>query len=141
MDKKQFSVTAFEGITASAVVGFNAGYGHENQSTLDLKQICEDLKVAADKVEQNHGVYVSGSVSIGDAYYKNEWGCPFGGEDVFTLCATCNTTYKPEGFTNGQYISLWREAWVELLHLIMEKYDQTAVTTNINGENFYLKRS
>ena len=125
-------------VSASAVIGINAGYGHKNNSNATLSEIAELLKEKALKVEDETGIYVSAVIGNSKCCYKTDWGCPEGGEDTFTLNADCNPKYS--SLPAEEYIKNWQIAFLRLIELIMEKLEQSAVTAKVGGELLYLNR-
>lgn len=125
-------------ISASAVIGINAGYGHKNDSNATLSEIAELLKKKALKVEDETGIYVSGVIYGSKCYYKTEWGCPEGGEDTFCLNADCNPSYS--SLPAEEYIKKWQVAFLRLVELLMEELEQSAVTAKVGSEVLYLSR-
>ena len=125
-------------VSASAVIGINAGYGHDNDSNATLSEIAELQKKKALQVEDETGIYVSGVISNSKCCYKAEWGCPEGGEDTFTLSADCNPAYS--SLPAEEYINKWQVAFLRLVELLMEELEQSAVTAKVGSEVLYLSR-
>lgn len=87
MEKYLHSSIEFE-----CTVGVTEGYFHNNEdSSLNfiklLKQVCAE-------VENETGLYISFVVKPCKVVYKEEWGCPEDGEDVYVISAVYNPYFE-----------------------------------------------
>ena len=70
--------------------------------------------------------------------YREQWGCPAGGENVIRIEASCNPLYDNEQ-PAAEYIALWKQAFIAILEALMIELDQTTITlTFTDGELVYL---
>lgn len=123
-------------MSAEAIVGVNAGYGHNNEAGIDFDAIAEILKGILSEVESETGIYVSGSISEARTVYKTEWGCPNGGEKTFRFTADCNPTYS--SLSQEEYRVEWSKAYLLVIERLMGVFEQTTVTARVGSEVFYL---
>ena len=124
-------------ISASATFGVNAGYAHENETSVDLKKICELCKKVADEVMEQTGIYVSGTVSEARTFYKTDWGCPVGGEGTFVLMADCNPIFRSEDMDRHLYEYTWIKAFLAMVRLLKAELQQTTVLAKVGPIAYY----
>lgn len=72
------------------VMGDNAGYFHNNENFLNFESIYQEI---AKEVFINSGIYISATIDKSKVIYSTDWGCPEGGEDIYIIKGTCNTTF------------------------------------------------
>lgn len=126
-------------IKAVVVVGLNAGYFHKNQSEATPADFGRLYQQTADEVFEKSGIYVGSLISGASVLYKEDWGCPAGGEDAIRIEADCNPTYASGD--PAVYIDSWKKALVRIIEVLMERLSQTTVTlTFIESEMLYLKK-
>jgi hypothetical protein len=106
-----------------SVIGINEGYFHNNDTMLTPHpDVYADIQLIADEIYAETGKYVGVVVTPAKVVYKEEWGCPKGGEDVYVL--TGNSFFESRQDET-------REAWkgaVELFILrLKEHFKQTTV--------------
>lgn len=102
-------------------MGVNEGYFHENEIPTDSK-ICEDIMGLANKVQEETGIYIGVVVSAAKVLYKEEWGCPKGGE--FVVAISGNNFFCEEGESE---VVKWRAAAKHLLLRIQEHFKQSTI--------------
>lgn len=134
-----FKKTLVNGISASAVVGLNAGYIGENKVAPNLEEfgiLCQNI---ADKVMRETAIYIGVVISVSKTVYKTDWGCPVGGEDTISIEADGNSLYSnlpPETFQEA-----WKEAFLKAMELLMQSLDQKTVTAKFSdGTLVYCQR-
>ena len=118
---------------ATIIFGIYEGYSHNNNKSIILKEINEDLIKLINKNEEETGIFISGFVSQGHTLYKSEWGCPEGGE----------TTLKFESSMNPEFVEdivKWRESVTNLAYKIKKHFKQSTLTCEFSITNLlYLK--
>jgi hypothetical protein len=97
-------------ISGCAVIGINAGYGHKNESDVNLAAFGETYKAIADATMESTSVYVGTSISPCKVVYKTEWGCPVGGENAVRVAADCNPSYSDA--EPSAYIQTWKNTFL-----------------------------
>ncbi|MDR0397801.1 MAG: hypothetical protein LBH36_01290 [Candidatus Nomurabacteria bacterium] len=136
----KFITTVANSIKATAVIGVNAGYGHANEAGLDLVGLGELYKSVADSVTESADIYVGAVISPCKVLYKDEWRCPYGGEDAVRIESDCNPSYSDR--PAAEYIEAWKAAFIANIQALMEKLDQTTVTVAFSdGDVVYIQRS
>lgn len=109
----------------SAVFGVVAGYQGE-QCLLEaehhsLQEIGSVWQEAANKVQKETGIYISGIVHSSAALYHVDWGCPIGGEPTYTIVGSRNPKFcKNE--------NAWKQSALKVINLVKEHYNQVTVT-------------
>lgn len=102
-------------------MGVNEGYFHENEVPTDTK-ICEDIMRISDKVQEETGIYIGVVATPSKVLYKEEWGCPKGGE--FVVAISGNNYFCVEGESE---VTKWRVAAKTLLLGIQEHFKQSTI--------------
>lgn len=117
------------------VVGVNPGYGHSNEEGSPVDAVTRRWLDAADQVFNDEGVYVAAVVRPGKVHYRQEWGCPLGGEDVVVVTGVCN----PE-FIVGQGQAVWRAAVRIICSKVRKALGQSTASLVMREVDFtYLK--
>lgn len=76
--------------------------------------------------------------------YRENSGCPSGGEPAVDVRADCNPhySYSIENISEGQYIKTWKSIFLQIIENVAEKLNQTTVTVKFsNGELLYLTKN
>jgi hypothetical protein len=110
-------------VTISTIEGYHPG---ENVSGLELNKFCEILQ----DIEENKfaDTSISWLVKTGKTVYKQKWGCPFAGEDVFILEADYTE------YDKGTDIHDWKHNVFVHVDYLKELFKQETVrVTFING--------
>jgi hypothetical protein len=102
-------------------MGVHEGYFHENEVPTDSK-VCEDIMRIADQVQTETGIYIGLVVFPAKVLYKEEWGCPKGGECVFVI--TGNNFFNSK---DGDEIASWRNTAKALLLRIKDHFKQSTI--------------
>ena len=114
------------------VVGTVSGYELEGKQGASLSDFVETLKTLAAKVQDETGIYVSGSVVPASVYYRTEWGCPKGGESTFLVQGDLNPEFGEEG--------PWKESVIRLFEKLKKHYQQSTLTVTFSVvDHCYLK--
>lgn len=71
--------------TFTCVIGVNEGYFHQNDVDTNYPTFYSEVQRIADEIYTETGKYVGFVVAPAKVVYKEEWGCPSGGEDVYVL--------------------------------------------------------
>ena len=117
--------------TIKATVGVNPGYSENNTKELNYNDFFTVLQYCCKMVKKDTGVDVSFIFQNGRACYDSEYGCPMGGEPVYTL----ETTMDPRVNT----IATWEPAVMQVIAMLKEKLIQTNITvTGSYNEVTYL---
>ena len=97
-----------ESIEFECTIGVTEGYFHNNENaSLELIQI---LKQVCLEIEAETGIYVSFVINPCKVLYKEEWGCPKNGEDVYVISAVYNPYFKD-----------LMETWIKSCELIQRR--------------------
>lgn len=75
------------------VVGVNAGYNHDNQEQINFCKLYRE-KIA--EVAAKTGIYVTAVINESRAVYPTAFGCPIGGEVVYTVRGTWNPEFAAD---------------------------------------------
>ena len=114
------------------VVGTVSGYELEGKQGASLSDFVEVLKAYAAEVQDETGIYVSGSVVPTSVYYRTEWGCPEGGENAFLVQGDLNPEFGEEG--------PWKESVIRLFEKLKKHYQQSTLTVTFSVvDHCYLK--
>lgn len=108
-------------IKAVSVIGVNEGYGHDNEQVNAMQVLIDAWQKQADSVFELTGIYVSAVVSESRVVYKKEWGCPEGGEVVFTVESTMNESFIKDSHA-------WKEAVIKVVKAVKQELKQSTVT-------------
>jgi hypothetical protein len=122
-------MTGKKSLHFQAVIGTVSGYELEGKQGVTLNDFIETTKDFAAKLQEEIGIYVSGSVVPASVYYRTEWGCPTGGEHVFILQGDLNPEFGEEG--------PWKEAVLRLCQLLKEHYGQSTLTVTFSVVDHY----
>lgn len=106
-------------IQFEAIIGVNEGYFHNNDKDtgIDFNTLYQQL--AAETYNET-GIYISASIASKKVIYHKDWGCPVGGEEVYSIIGTCN----PEFCGTGGY----KQTAMILLEKLAHKLNQTTFT-------------
>jgi len=104
-----------------SVMGVNEGYFHNNEVPSSAR-ICTDIQRIADEIHAETGKYVGVVVTPAKVVYKEEWGCPTGGEVVYVISGNGYFEAEP-----AEARGAWKDT-VELFILrLKEHFKQTTV--------------
>lgn len=76
--------------------------------------------------------------------YRENSGCPSGGEPAVDVRVDCNPhySYSIENISEGQYIKTWKSIFLQIIENVAEKLNQTTVTVKFsNSELLYLTKN
>lgn len=73
------------------IIGVNPGYFHKNENAVDFFSLYQEV---AEKVAEKVAAYVSAVIEKKKVIYSMEWGCPCGGEDVYSVKGVWNPEYS-----------------------------------------------
>jgi len=90
------------------------------KENLALRQVVETAMQFGEELFQEMGLFPSFVATPGLAGYREEWGCPPGGEFVVTLSAQRNPKFEADPV-------LYERAWIKLAELLKEKFQQTTI--------------
>lgn len=106
-------------LTAKVTIGINEGYNHSNDSGLK-DSFGAFLYNFLEENEDQVGEYISFVVYPTKTIYKNEWGCPDGGEDTITLEATANPKFVHD-------LKTWKFHVTKYIELLKKELKQSTV--------------
>lgn len=114
-------------------VGVNPGYHHGNQQADPQKIVADLWQKHAEFIFKDAGIYVGATVAPAKTVYREEWGCPKGGEDTVVVCGLRNTEFTPND-------DLWKINVARVALLVAQELKQsTAYLTFGQVEFLYLK--
>ena len=89
----------FNTVKWSMMIGTNSGYQLAEQTEMPEEQFADLFRSIAEDVYGETGMYISAVMNRSRSLYREEWGCPAGGEFSFTLTGCCNPLYAaPEEY-------------------------------------------
>lgn len=116
-------------IKCTATIGIDPGYFHKNKKfdSIDFYGFLQEfIEIEATKYR-----YIPFVVSKSRAIYSMAYGCPYGGEKVYTLTAVLNPKY--ETCTKSE----WKDDCIKIIEDLKEKLEQTTVTVTFEDCDFY----
>lgn len=72
------------------VIGINQGYNHNNDSSINIYELYQEV---AEKIYKEDGTYISATITESKVIYSASWGCPAGGEIVYSIKGTKNPQF------------------------------------------------
>lgn len=100
-------------------IGVTPGYFHSNENCdVDFVKLLDEVAL---NVESDSGLYISFNVLPSITVYKQEWGCPEGGEKTYTLSAIRNPKFNEDSI-------LWKTCCIRILKDLATKLNQSTVT-------------
>ena len=100
------------------IIGVNPGYNNTDNDDFDM---CSFMQEFLNKESEKYGDYIAFVIVPSKTIYKEEWGCPSGGELTYMLYATMSSRY-----IGG--ISDWKEQCVNIIQDLKEELHQSTVT-------------
>ena len=126
---------------AQITIGTIAGYNHDNTGAMTLDEFCKFLQKFEDEFEEKakntygNYKYISWLVASGRTVYKEDWGSPKGGEEVFIL----QTSYTNE-YDGDIEEYLWKDNVLRHAKALKEKLNQSTIRIQfINSTTYVLK--
>lgn len=116
------NITTNETERFEIVMGVVAGYFHDNEAEGD-QAFGEKLQQIQAEVMADTGIYVSAIWRPAMVSYSTDWGCPVGGEKVYSIQGTRN----PQ-FYEDEKKEVYREAVDLLCTKLMETFHQSTAT-------------
>ncbi|MCR5722453.1 MAG: hypothetical protein K6G72_08940 [Lachnospiraceae bacterium] len=113
-------------------VGVNSGYDLDRQQVLKMEEVISRYKKVAEIVETSTGVYISAVINESRTIYKDEWGCPKGGEYTYTLSGCSNPFFSDE--------KEYKEALISLTKELRKEFGQTTVLLEVSSAEVYYDR-
>lgn len=89
--KKDYNVSENSSEEFELIIGTNSGYFHKNENAVDFFSLYQEV---AEKVAEKVAAYVSAVIEKKKVIYSMEWGCPCGGEDVYSVKGVWNPEYS-----------------------------------------------
>jgi len=119
-------------IKFSAVIGVNAGYGHNNEGEQDAVSIVGKVwQDAAKEVFSADGVYISAVCEPSKTVYNTDWGCPVGGELTVAVYSTANPAFV-------QDIEAWKQAVIRVVKIVKTQLHQSTVAIEFCEVNDFI---
>lgn len=99
------------------IIGTNSGYFHKNENAVDFFSLYQEV---AEEVAEQIEAYVPAVIEKKKVIYSMEWGCPCGGEDVYSV----------KGVWNPEYSELkdYKKAVYEISKILASKLGQRTFT-------------
>jgi len=72
------------------VIGVNEGYFHNNEININIYKLYQEV---AEKIYKEEGTYISATITESKVIYSAAWGCPAGGEIVYSIKGTRNPQF------------------------------------------------
>ncbi len=114
-------------------IGFNEGYGHDNEFKVDIVWVTAWYQKIARDVFLETGVYVAGVVHLTATVYNDDWGCPKGGEQTASVSGLANPHYI-------QDVEAWKDAVRLLCQRMRKQFKQTTAYLTFQEVEFeYLR--
>lgn len=107
------------------VMGVNAGYFHNNETSLSFESIYQEI---AKEVFKNEGIYISAIIDKSKVIYSTDWGCPCGGEDIYIIKGTCNPAFAE--------IEKYKKTVRVIAESLAERLSQSTFTLTWSKVNF-----
>lgn len=111
------------------VLGTAPGYFTENAGASPVDAFCEAVEKAAAAVNDEVKIYVSTIITPSRAVYSHVWGCPYGGEEVFTISSTRNPKFAPNE-------AAWKQACLKLVESLKREFSQSTATVKFSKVSF-----
>lgn len=89
--KKDYNVSENSSEEFELIIGTNSGYFHKNENAVDFFSLYQEV---AEKVAEETETYVSAVIEKKKVIYSVQWGCPCGGEDVYSVKGVWNPEYS-----------------------------------------------
>ena len=125
MREKQITKTnGFE-----VTMGVTAGYFHSNENADEGLNFRSEYQKVAAEVFATTGIYISAIIKQADVVYHTDWGCPVGGEKVYTISGERNPLFC---YDQERY----RQAVETIVERLATKFDQSTVTLTWSEKEF-----
>lgn len=115
-------------VTAGAVRGY-ATDGKVKGEIIARDEAVAAWMKAANDVEAKTGLYISCSVAESATLYKEEWGCPEGGEPSFTFFGSSNPAFTTD-------MSAYADAVVKVAGELLELLGQSTLSVEMTESNY-----
>lgn len=108
-------------IEMKCIIGINEGYNHNNDAKDGIKLITELWNKYATLQENVYDMYISAVINKTKIIYKEEWGCPKGGEDTICISSVANPKYVTDLYE-------WKQICRNIITDIKKELKQSTVT-------------
>lgn len=121
----------YKGLTAEIALGYNKGYDHINRKMTEIQiaNIIDSVELEAEE-QEIISQYISFVITPAKCLYKQEWGCPSGGENVFVLKATANGKFVKN-------LDAWKVDVLAIITRLKERLQQSTVTVTFTEAEVY----
>lgn len=139
---KQRSYYETTGKMITAQIGIHKGYNHNNDTLGNIsdeekyKNFVELISQIAEMYYQKYNIYVSFVVQPARVIYRNEWGCPPYGEEVFTV----ETSPDPEYYDTRKKVNDYIEGAITIIRVLSNSLKQSTVRINIVDDVKIIKK-
>ena len=130
-------------LSVSSVVGLSPRY-HTGSPVFTIDDFNHMWQEEAETVYQKTGIYVSVVTTEASVIYREDSGCPAGGEKAVDIRADCNPYYSfsLENISEQDYIQSWQDAFLKILENVAKKLDQSTVTVKFSDDRLiYLTKN
>lgn len=100
------------------IIGINEGYNHNNDSSINIYELYQEV---AEKVQKESELYISATITKSRVVYSTAWGCPVGGEVVYSIKGTRNPQFV-ENFEK------YKKATEQVAKILASELKQTTFT-------------
>ena len=132
MMKGVYMSLEYNSIKWTISIGNNSGYELTNQQRISVEEMVERYQKVALHIEEIYGVYISAVIWPSNTIYKNEWGCPKGGEITYTLSGSCNPVFAD--------LKKYREALLQLTKALRLEFKQSTLLLEMVPAEVYYDR-
>ena len=122
-------------LSVSSVVGLSPHY-HAGSPAFTVDDFNHMWQAEAETIYQKTGIYVSVVTTDASVIYREDSGCPTGGEKAVDVSADCNPYYSFSlgNISEQDYTQSWQDAFLEILENVAKKLDQSTVTVKFSDD-------
>ena len=113
------------------VIGVNEGYFHNNEININIYKLYQEV---AEKIYKEEGTYISATITESKVIYSASWGCPAGGEIVYSIKGTRNPQFVDD-------FEKYKKATEQIVKILASELKQSTFTLSWkNLELNYFKK-
>ena len=117
------------------VTGVNKGYFHNNEKEVTEKEMGILWQEIALEQFNKTNIYISAVIQKSITIYKEDWGCPKGGENTFTISLTANPEFIKD-------LDKWKQVAINCAKELKNILKQTTMTIEFKeADLIYLKEN
>jgi hypothetical protein len=106
-------------------IGITPGYFNGDIIPGATGKLVSSLYTSASEAEEKFGLFISFNIHNTLTVYKEEWGCPEGGEKTFTLTAVRNPTFITDS-------KKWKDVCLYIAESMKKLLEQSTVTAEFS---------